>query len=62
MKPDDWNEDAPAQIRDTNAVMPQGWLEDEPAMIPGIKQLIPILFYSILCNNRYKLSIRSKCY
>lgn len=48
MKPDDWNEDAPAQIRDTNAVMPQGWLEDEPAMIPGIKQFISILFYSNL--------------
>ena len=34
-KPDDWDEDAPAQIVDPNAVKPDGWLDDEPEMIPG---------------------------
>ncbi|XP_077973418.1 calnexin-like isoform X2 [Styela clava] len=29
-KPDDWNEDAPAQIPDPDAEMPEGWLENEP--------------------------------
>lgn len=34
-KPEDWDEDAPAQILDPNAVKPDGWLDDEPEMIPG---------------------------
>lgn len=36
-KPEDWDEDAPAQIVDPNAVKPAGWLDDEPEMIPGEK-------------------------
>ena len=34
-KPEDWDEDAPAQIPDPSAVKPDGWLDDEPDMIPG---------------------------
>jgi calnexin len=33
-KPDDWDESQPRQIRDENAVMPDGWLEDERQEIP----------------------------
>jgi calnexin len=31
-KPDDWDEDAPAEIADEEAVKPEGWLDDEPLM------------------------------
>ncbi|KPJ21545.1 Calmegin [Papilio machaon] len=34
-KPEDWDEEAPAQIVDPNAVKPDGWLDDAPEMIPG---------------------------
>ena len=36
-KPEDWDEDAPAQIEDPEAEKPEGWLDDEPAEIddPG---------------------------
>ena len=33
-KPEDWDEEAPAKIVDTAAVMPAGWLEDEPETVP----------------------------
>lgn len=39
-KPDDWD-DAPPQIPDPNAVMPDGWLEDEPEMMPDPSATIP---------------------
>lgn len=34
-KPDDWDEEAPAQIVDTSAIKPSGWLDNEPETIPG---------------------------
>lgn len=34
-KPEDWDEDAPAQITDESDVMPDGWLEDEPLTVPN---------------------------
>ena len=34
MQPDDWDEDAPYEIPDEDAVKPEGWLDDEPEYIP----------------------------
>jgi len=34
VQPDDWDEDAPYEIIDTEAVKPEGWLDDETLMIP----------------------------
>lgn len=34
MQPEDWDEDAPYEILDTEAVKPEGWLDDEPLTIP----------------------------
>lgn len=34
LQPEDWDEDAPLMITDTNAVKPADWLEDEPEVIP----------------------------
>jgi calnexin len=33
-KPDDWDEEAPLMITDTQAAKPADWLEDEPEVIP----------------------------
>ena len=33
-KPDDWDEDAPYEIPDEDAIKPEGWLDDEPEFIP----------------------------
>ena len=33
-QPDDWDEDAPYEIPDEDAVKPEGWLDDEPEFIP----------------------------
>lgn len=33
-QPDDWDEDAPYEIEDEEAEMPEGWLENEPLTIP----------------------------
>ncbi|OXU17886.1 hypothetical protein TSAR_005515 [Trichomalopsis sarcophagae] len=30
VKPEDWDEDAPAQIVNENDQVPEGWIEDEP--------------------------------
>ena len=36
-QPDDWDEDAPYEIPDEDAVKPEGWLDDEPELVadPG---------------------------
>ena len=34
LQPDDWDEDAPYEITDEDAVKPEGWLDDEPTTIP----------------------------
>ena len=36
-KPEDWDEDAPFEVVDEDAVKPEGWLDDEPLTIadPG---------------------------
>jgi hypothetical protein len=38
VKPDDWDEDAPQKIEDSEAEKPEGWLDDEPAEVvdPGL--------------------------
>jgi calnexin len=41
VKPDDWDEDAPAMIPDESATMPEGWLPDEPKEIPDPKASKP---------------------
>ncbi|XP_017763616.1 PREDICTED: calnexin-like isoform X2 [Eufriesea mexicana] len=41
VKPDDWDEDAPAQIVDEDDIMPEGWLEDEQLMIPNPDAIKP---------------------
>ena len=33
-KPADWDEDAPYEIVDEDAVKPEGWLDNEPLTIP----------------------------
>ena len=33
-QPDDWDEDAPYEIPDEDAIKPEGWLDDEPEFIP----------------------------
>ncbi len=33
-QPEDWDEDAPYEIPDEEAVTPEGWLENEPETIP----------------------------
>jgi hypothetical protein len=33
-QPADWDEDAPYEILDDEAVKPEGWLDDEPMIIP----------------------------
>ena len=30
VKPEEWDEDAPAEIVDSDATQPEGWLADEP--------------------------------
>lgn len=34
IKPEEWDEEAPAQLPDTEATMPAGWLEHEHPMVP----------------------------
>jgi hypothetical protein len=34
IQPNDWDEDAPYEIIDTEATKPEGWLDDEPLNIP----------------------------
>lgn len=41
VKPDDWDEDAPAEISDPDAVKPEGWLDDEPSVIPDPEAIKP---------------------
>ena len=41
MKPEDWDEDAPYEIPDEDAVKPEGWLDDEPEFIPDPGELQP---------------------
>ena len=33
-QPDDWDEDAPYELPDEDAVKPEGWLDEEPEFIP----------------------------
>jgi hypothetical protein len=33
-QPEDWDEEAPYEIIDTEATKPEGWLDDEPLTIP----------------------------
>ena len=33
VKPDDWDEDAPANIPDISKVKPEGWMDDGPEYI-----------------------------
>jgi len=33
-QPGDWDEDAPYEVPDEDAVKPEGWLDDEPTAIP----------------------------
>lgn len=40
-KPDDWDEDAPAEIPDEDAVKPEGWLDDEALMIADPEAVKP---------------------
>lgn len=47
VKPDDWDEDAPAAIEDDEAEKPEGWLDDEPAEIPDPGAA----FGSLQCNS-----------
>uniref|UniRef100_A0A182M471 Calnexin n=1 Tax=Anopheles culicifacies TaxID=139723 RepID=A0A182M471_9DIPT len=40
-KPDDWNEDEPAQIADPKATKPSGWLDDVEEMVPDSTAVKP---------------------
>ncbi|KFB48341.1 AGAP005032-PB-like protein [Anopheles sinensis] len=40
-KPDDWNEDEPAQIADPKASKPAGWLDDVEEMVPDSNAVKP---------------------
>lgn len=40
-KPEDWNEDEPAQIVDTTATRPDGWLENEEELVPDAEATKP---------------------
>ena len=41
VKPDDWDEDAPAKIEDPDAVKPDGWMDDGPEYIPDPDATMP---------------------
>lgn len=41
VKPDDWDEDAPAKITDPDAVKPEGWLDEGPEYIPDPDATMP---------------------
>ena len=47
VKPDDWDEDAPAKINDPDAVKPEGWLDDGPEFIPDPDATMPEDWYGI---------------
>ena len=34
LQPEDWDEDAPYEIPDEDAVKPEGWLDEEPETVP----------------------------
>lgn len=42
MQPEDWDEDAPYEIPDEDAVKPEGWLDDEPEFVddPGESNIV----------------------
>ena len=45
-QPEDWDEDAPYEIPDEDAVKPEGWLDDEPETVhdPGSYPLIVCVY------------------
>ncbi len=45
VKPDDWDEDAPAKISDPDAVKPEGWMDDGPEYIPDPDAVVPEDWY-----------------
>ena len=45
VKPDDWDEDAPAKIEDPDAQKPDGWLDDGPEYVPDPDATMPEDWY-----------------
>lgn len=45
LQPEDWDEDAPYEIPDEEAVKPEGWLDDEPDMVPDPGNLPQVVAY-----------------
>ncbi|XP_012510160.1 PREDICTED: calmegin [Propithecus coquereli] len=41
VKPEDWDENEPAEIEDLSVVKPDGWLDDEPKFIPDPNAVKP---------------------
>ena len=48
MQPDDWDEDAPYEIPDEDAVKPEGWLDDEPEFIDDPGESNTVLRYMVM--------------
>jgi len=50
VQPADWDEDAPFEIPDEDAVKPGGWLDDEPLSIPDPGMYTVYMFKYILTD------------
>jgi hypothetical protein len=59
-QPDDWDEDAPYEIVDTEATKPEGWLDDEPLTIPDPGQFLRVFFRKICLTLLFFLSDAEK--
>ncbi len=58
VKPDDWDEDAPAKIEDPDAVKPEGWMDDGPEYIPDPDATMPEDWYSSSSSSSSSSSFR----
>ena len=50
VQPADWDEDAPFEVLDGDAVKPEGWLDDEPLSIPDPGMYTVYMFMCVLTD------------